>query len=218
MQEKYTCCIPASRGSSISLAPAIRLFHHRWSVPIVATLYRDGPLTFASMSNRLAASRDTLADTLAKLEANGVVERQHPGKRTVYALTPLGLRVGAKCLPMVALVGETGMVQVALKKWPMLVLTALGRGARRYNEARSALPGITARALAIALKDLQAAGLIERTIDQGYPPAPLYVLSDLGRQFFPPLDDLCSAAEPLPEDVPASGTVTAPATLATTET
>ena len=154
------------------------------------------------MTTRLAASRDTLADTLAKLEVNGVVERQRPGKRTVYALTPLGVRVGAKCLPMVALVGETDRVDIALKKWPMLVLTALGRGAKRYNEAKAALPGITARALAIALKDLQSTGLIERTVEQGYPPAPLYVLSELGVRFFPPLDELCSAAEPVAADQP----------------
>ncbi len=191
---------PRQEAPAISLAPAIRLFHHRWSVPIVATLYRDGPLTFASLSGRLAASRDTLADTLAKLETNGVVERQRPGKRTMYVLTPLGQRVGARCLPMVAVVSETGVVEVALKKWPMLVLTALGRGARRYNEAKAALPGITARALAIALKDLQAAGLIDRTVDQGYPPAPLYVVSELGEKLFPALDDLCNAAEPVPED------------------
>lgn len=153
----------------------------------------------------MAASRDTLADTLAKLEANGVVERQRPGKRTFYALTPLGLRVGAKCVAMVALVGETGTLDIALKKWPMLVLTALGRGARRYNEAKAALPGITARALAIALKDLQTAGMIDRTVDQGYPPAPLYCLTELGQRFFPALDELCRAAEPAAEEAPPPG-------------
>ena len=164
-------------------------------MPIVARLYLSGPLTFAALAGRMAASRDTLTDTLAKLDSNGVVERQHAGHRTVYTLTPLGMRVGEKCVPMVELVARTGTRDVALKKWPMLVLTALGRGAKRYNEAKTALPGITARALAIALKDLQAAGLIDRTIDEGYPPAPLYVLSPLGQEFFPPLDELCSACE-----------------------
>lgn len=169
-------------------------------MPIVARLYLTGPMTFAALASRMDASRDTLADTLAKLEANGVVQRQRPGKRTVYALTPLGERVGAHCVPMVEIVAETGQRGVALKKWPMLVLTALGRGARRYNEAKAALPGITARALAIALKDLQTAGLIERTVDQGYPPAPLYVLSEAGRRFFPPLDELCNACVQQPQD------------------
>ncbi|HNM77082.1 MAG TPA: winged helix-turn-helix transcriptional regulator [Tepidiformaceae bacterium] len=176
----------------------MRLFHHRWSVPILATLYQSGPLTFAALSQRMKASRDTLADTLANLEANGVIERQPLGRRTVFALTPRGERVGAAALPMAQVVSSAGVLHLALKKWPMLVLTALGRGATRYNEAKAALPGITARALALALKDLDAAGLIERTIEAGYPPAPIYRLSETGQRFFPPLDALCCAAIPLP--------------------
>ncbi len=166
----------------------------------MGTLYRSGPLTFAGLAGRMAASRDTLNDTLAKLEANGVVVRQPYGRRTVFTLTRLGTRVGEKCLPMIEVVSGTGTRDLALKKWPMLVLTALGRGATRYNETKAALPGITARALAIALKDLQAAGLIDRTIDEGYPPAPIYMLSELGQRFFPPLDALCAAAVPEPGD------------------
>lgn len=158
-------------------------------------LYQAGPLSFAGLSSRLQASRDTLTDTLAKLETNGVVERRHQGKKTVYALTNLGEAVGGACLPLVQLVGESDLLELALKKWPMLVVVALGRGATRYNETKSALPGMTARSLAIALRELQAAGMIERTVDAGYPPTPSYVLSAKGRLFFPALDDLCLACE-----------------------
>jgi DNA-binding HxlR family transcriptional regulator len=161
----------------------------------VARLYGDGAQTFATLAGELAASRDTLSETLSKLEANGVIERQHPGKKTVYALTELGREVGASCIPLVELVVQGDLLTVALKKWPMLVAVALGRGATRYNEAKAALPGITARALALALKDLQSVGLIERTIDHGYPPAPNYELSARGKEFFPSLDALCRACE-----------------------
>ena len=195
VQGKYSSSIHSSRGAVISLEPAIRLFHHRWSVPIVARLYAEGPQTFAALAAALAASRDTLTETLARLEANGVIERQHPGKKTVYALTELGCAVGASCVPLVRLVGEADLVAVALKKWPMLVAVALGRGATRYNEAKAALPGITARALALALKDLQAVGMVDRTVDNGYPPAPNYELSEMGKRFFGPLEDLCRACE-----------------------
>ena len=179
----------------ISLEPAIRLFHHRWSVPIVARLFRDGPQPFAGLAAALSASRDTLTETLAKLEATGVIERQKPGKKTLYTLTPLGQQVGAACVPLVELVADTDLLPVALKKWPMLVAVALGRGATRYNEAKAALPGITARALALALKDLQTVGLVERTVDHGYPPAPNYALSERGCAVFPALDALCVACE-----------------------
>jgi DNA-binding HxlR family transcriptional regulator len=164
-------------------------------VPIVARLYRYGPQPFATMAANLSASRDTLTETLAKLEAVGVIERRRAGQKTIYALTPLGERVGENCGVLVDLLGESELLPVALKKWPMLVAVALGRGAKRYNEAKAKLPGITARALALALKDLHAAGLVERTIDNGYPPAPNYRLSPQGQELFGPLDDLCRSAE-----------------------
>jgi len=171
------------------------LFHHRWSVPLVALLSRSGPLPFAAIAAGVPASRDTLTDTLSKLEANGVIERRHPGKRTVYALSPLGEQVGSACIPLVQLIGTSDLLQIALKKWPMVVVVALGRGATRYHEIKAALPGITARALALALKDLEVAAMLERTIDQGYPPAPVYTLSAKAAAFFPALDALCRASE-----------------------
>ncbi|MBK7328484.1 MAG: winged helix-turn-helix transcriptional regulator [Dehalococcoidia bacterium] len=164
-------------------------------MPIVALLYGSGCQPFSELAGRLSASRDTLTDTLSKLEASGVVARQHPGRKTMYVLTPLGEKVGAECVPLVQLIANTDVFAIALKKWPMLVAVALGRGARRYGEARAALPGITARALAMALKDLEAAGVVERTVESGYPPAPAYELSPKGMAFFPALDALCHACE-----------------------
>jgi DNA-binding HxlR family transcriptional regulator len=179
----------------ISLEPAIRLFHHRWSVPIVAVLYRDGPMPFGSLAGALPASRDTITETLVKLEANGVIVREHAERRARYALTPLGLDVGSACVPLLKLVGETDLRAVGLKKWPLLVAVALGRGAERYNEAKAALPGITARALALALKDLESVGLVNRTVEHGYPPSPNYQLTQRGRDLFPALNALCVACE-----------------------
>jgi DNA-binding HxlR family transcriptional regulator len=104
-------------------------------------------MPFASLAGALPASRDTITETLAKLEANGVIVREHSEGRTVYTLTRLGLDVGSACVPLLRLVGETDLRNVGLKKWPLLVAVALGRGAERYNEAKAALPGITARSL-----------------------------------------------------------------------
>jgi DNA-binding HxlR family transcriptional regulator len=41
---------------------------------------------------------------------------------------------------------------------------------------------VTPRALALALKDLQAAGLVERRIEDAYPPRALYVATTQGRR------------------------------------
>ena len=54
---------------------------------------------------------------------------------------------------------------------------------------------VGARALALALKDLQSVEMVERTVDHGYPPAPNYTLSEKGQRFFGPLDDLCRACD-----------------------
>lgn len=180
-----------------SLEPAIRLFHHRWSVPITATLFRDGPRTFAHLARELRASRDTLAGTLERMEENGVVVRL-AGERPLWDLTPIGREVGAACIEAVAAVGRAQSPEVlslALRKWPMLVLIAIGRGGRRYNELKGMLPGITARALALALKDLQAQELVSRVVDDGYPPAATYTLTPAGEGLFPAMDAIGRAAD-----------------------
>lgn len=61
-----------------------------------------------------------------------------------------------------------------LRKWSLPILTALGDQPRRFSELSNSLPGTTNRALALALKDLESAGLITRTVTTDYPPASLY--------------------------------------------
>lgn len=171
------------------------MFHHRWSVPTVARISRDGPRRVTDLQQAFGASRDTLGETLRRLESAGVLVRTRTSRGTLCSLTPAGESVGAACLACVDAVVSMDLVPLALKKWPMLVLVAIGRGANRYNQVRSELPGITPRALTLALKDLQSAGLVERTIVHTYPPVSLYFLTPRGQQLFPVMDSLCNAAE-----------------------
>jgi len=60
----------------------------------------------------------------------------------------------------------------------MPVVYALGGGPRRFSELRRSLAGVSPRALALALKDLQGAGLVERTVTDDYPPATVYRLTE----------------------------------------
>lgn len=68
------------------------------------------------------------------------------------------------------------------ERWTLLILRELVGGARRYGDLRAELPGIATNLLAERLKELQDAGLVERT-DL---PAPIgrtvYTLSDTGWQ------------------------------------
>jgi DNA-binding HxlR family transcriptional regulator len=86
-------------------------------------------------------------------------------------------------------------VDIALKKWPMLVVVAIGRGARRFGEIKELLPGITPRALTGALRDLQATGLTERRITETWPPYTTYELMPLALQALPVLEEICITAE-----------------------
>jgi DNA-binding HxlR family transcriptional regulator len=71
------------------------------------------------------------------------------------------------------------------ERWTMLILRELLGGARRYSDLRAELPGIATNLLAERLKELQDAGLIERT--ELPPPIArtVYSLSDVGWQRVP---------------------------------
>ena len=121
----------------------------------------------------------------------------HP-LRPEYILTPAGESVGALCIELAAVVSSEGLLKLALKKWPMMVLAVVGRGATRFGEVKASLPGVSARSLALALKDLESARLLERRISAGYPPAPAYFLTAKGERIFPVLDRFVDACEALP--------------------
>lgn len=68
------------------------------------------------------------------------------------------------------------------ERWTLLILRELVGGVRRYGDLRAELPGIATNLLAERLKELQDAGLVDRS----ELPAPIgrtvYTLSDLGWQ------------------------------------
>ena len=167
-------------------------------MPIIAILYRDRGAKFVTLLSRTGASRDTLSHTLARLIEEGVVARNpgygHP-MRPEYILTPFGETLGPACLKATEVIPALGFVEVALKKWPMLVAVAIGRGATRFGEIKEFLPGITPRALTGALRDLQANGLVERRITETWPPYTTYELTPLALQALPVLEEVCVTAE-----------------------
>lgn len=167
-------------------------------MPIVAVLYYDQGARFVTLLSRTGASRDTLSDTLGHLIAEGVVAKNpgygHP-MRPEYILTPAGQELGPVCVKATEVIPALGIVDVALKKWPMLVLVAMGRGGRRFGELKELLLGISPRALTGALRDLQASGLAERRITESWPPHTTYELTPLALQALPVLEEVCVVAE-----------------------
>ena len=76
---------------------------------------------------------------------------------------------------------RAGDAETLLHKWSIPVLAELG-GERRFSELRAALPGVTPRALALTLQELEAAGLIEREIRATRPPSTAYRPTARGRR------------------------------------
>jgi DNA-binding HxlR family transcriptional regulator len=161
------------------------LFHHRWAVPVLAQLYRESGAKFVTLATRLGVSRDTLSSTLAALIDHGWVLRNpgygHP-MRPEYVLTPNGAKLGPWCARVMQVLTALGARDVCLRKWSLPVAFVLVRGSARFSEVRNALPQLTARALTLTLKQLQAAGLVERTVSHQYPPATYYLLTSSGKR------------------------------------
>jgi DNA-binding HxlR family transcriptional regulator len=166
---------------------------------VAAVLWQLGALRFVELLHELGASRDTLTETLGSLLESGLIERKAAeGERYMaYTLTASGKRLAPLCLECVAAARELDARRVALKKWPMVVLVGVGRGQARYNALKADLPGITPRALAAALKDLETDGFVTRGIEEGYPPRTHYRLTERGEQLLPPMAALIEACETL---------------------
>jgi DNA-binding HxlR family transcriptional regulator len=72
-------------------------------------------------------------------------------------------------------------------KWKIIVLYKLLRGTLRFNELRRLIPSITQRMLTRQLRELEADGLIVRTVYAQVPPRVDYTLSARGRSLEPVL-------------------------------
>jgi DNA-binding HxlR family transcriptional regulator len=70
-------------------------------------------------------------------------------------------------------------------KWKGVILFHLMSGTMRFNEIRRKLPSVTQRMLTNQLRELEADGLIVRTVFAQVPPRVDYSLSERGRSLEP---------------------------------
>jgi DNA-binding HxlR family transcriptional regulator len=66
------------------------------------------------------------------------------------------------------------------RRWTMATIYACSSGATRFNEFRQSLPGVSPTTLSERLEQLEAAGIVERTLVPGRPPHSEYKLTERG--------------------------------------
>ena len=105
-------------------------------------------------------------------------------------------RTSPRCKPVPVEVRQTA--DLLERRWQLSVIYAALAGALRFNEFADAVAGISPRMLSERLRDLEAAGLIERKVIPSSPPKVEYRLTDRGRQLGPIIDAMRTyAGEPV---------------------
>ena len=98
-----------------------------------------------------------------------------------------------RCQPVPAEVRETA--SLLERRWQLSIIYAALTGALRFNEFAEAVAGISPRMLAERLRDLESAGLIERTVLPTSPPMVEYRLTERGRRLGPLIEAMRAYAE-----------------------
>jgi DNA-binding HxlR family transcriptional regulator len=88
-----------------------------------------------------------------------------------------------RCEPVPVEVRETA--DLLERRWQLSILYAALTGALRFSEFADAVAGISPRMLSERLRDLEAAGLVERNVIPSSPPTVEYRLTTKGRRLAP---------------------------------
>ena len=82
---------------------------------------------------------------------------------------------------------ETTLLLIS-DKWKVLILRDLLQGTKRFSELKKSLGQVSQKVLTSQLRQMEASGLISRTVYAQVPPRVEYSLTDLGRSLKPVLD------------------------------
>ena len=169
-----------------------RIMSGRWLMPILAHLADSGGSCFAMMLARLKLSRSALSFSLDQLIQAGWIARAsghgHP-LRPEYVLTAPGEPIAAFCQKVMAQRHRLGLEPAGLPRWSLSVTAQLRHRPSRFNVLRLALTPVTPRALSMTLKQMLASELVNRKLEESFPPVPIYDLSHKGRHLAEALHD-----------------------------
>lgn len=76
-------------------------------------------------------------------------------------------------------------------KWKVLILRDLLSGTKRFGELKKSVGTVSQKVLTAQLRDMEADGLLTRTVYPEVPPRVEYELTELGLSLKPILDSMC---------------------------
>ncbi len=75
-------------------------------------------------------------------------------------------------------------------KWKVLILRDLMEGTKRFGELKKSIGTVSQKVLTAQLRDMEAKGLLTRTVYAEVPPRVEYTLTETGRSLKPILDSM----------------------------
>ncbi len=82
------------------------------------------------------------------------------------------------------------MLEIVGRRWSSAILLALARGAERFSDITASIRDLSGRMLAVRLRELEQAGLVDRVIIHTMPVSVRYALTTQGR-------DLLTSLQPI---------------------
>ena len=81
-------------------------------------------------------------------------------------------------------------LRVIQGRWKLSILRELIDGVQRFSHLQRALPGVSQKVLTAQLRELEADGVVARTVHPQVPPRVDYALTPLGSELVPVLEGL----------------------------
>ncbi len=81
-------------------------------------------------------------------------------------------------------------LRVIQGRWKLLILRELIEGVRRFSDLQRGLSGVSQKVLTSQLRELEADGVVARTVYPEVPPRVEYALTALGQDLIPVLEGL----------------------------
>ncbi len=158
---------------------------NRWAIPVLALLSREQGSRFAVIARAFDLSHNSLSRCLAYLKECGWVI-PNPGHghplRPEYLLSEAGRPVGALCERIEATRTRLHLATGDLPRWSLPLVAGLGPDWTRFGEIQARLAPVTPRALSTSLKAVIDEALVDRRLEDRYPPLPLYALTGRGQE------------------------------------